>query len=126
MLNAGYSKNLSNTMVFFCSMLWHGFKFTFLGVLPEALLTMKADELWNKKFPQNNETSWFVSALHHIWVFTSIMYFMCCWYFPDYEHFMFVRKSVWFLPDFVAVLIIVLVLIWPKKKDKKIDEKKNN
>ena len=129
LLDAGYGKQFSNMMVFFCSMLWHGFKFTFLGVLPEAFLTMKADELWNKKFPQTSETSVFVLALHHLYVFTSIMYFMSSWYYPDFAHFIYIRKSVWLLPDIVAVLIIVLVMIWPKKKGKineKGDIKKNN
>lgn len=129
LLHLGYSKSFANMMVFVCSMMWHGIKFTFLGVLPECFLCMKADEIWNKKFPQNNDTSLLVSFLHHLWVFTSIMYFMCSWYYPDYEHFIFLRKSVYLLPDIVAILIIVICLILPKKKERKnekVEEKKND
>lgn len=126
LLHSGYGKGFANTMVFICSMLWHGLKFNFLGALPEAFLCMRADDFWNKKFPQTKETPFYLRALHNLWVFTSMMYCTSCWYFPDFANFMYVRKSALFLPDIVAVLIIIICLILPKKKTEKVDKKKNN
>lgn len=128
LLHIGYGKEFSNVMVFVCSMLWHGLKFNFVGALPEAFLCMRADDFWNRKFPQTKDTSIFITTLHHLWVFTSMMYCTSCWYFPDFANFMYVRKSCYFLPDMVAVLIIVICMILPKKKTtiKNEDKKKLN
>ncbi|OHT05591.1 MBOAT family protein [Tritrichomonas foetus] len=116
LLNNGFGKGFSNMMVFICSMAWHGIRFIYLGMLPEAFLCMKVDAFWNQKFPQKDASS-FIKFLHNLWVVCSMLYCTSTWYYPSFEDFLFVRKKVSFIIPIIAVFIFIIVLVMPKKKE---------
>lgn len=120
MLNHGVNKVICNVAVFVASMAWHGLRFVYLGLLPEAFLFMAVDSYWNRKFPQK-DASKFMKVCHNLWVIMTMMYSTSTWYYPQFETFVYLRCSVYFLPDIIAIGIYIMCLIIPKKKtsDKK-------
>lgn len=117
MLNIGYSAGAANTMVFVCSMLWHGFRPVYLLNLPEAFLMMKADKFWNAKFPQRPDTP-IMNAFHHFMVIWGMMYSTSSWYFPWIKQFLRVRVMVCFGAPIAYFVIAVIVALLPSQKKK--------
>jgi hypothetical protein len=132
LLAIGYPRQV-NHLVFILSMVWHGFKPVYLAMLPEDFIVMKIDQLFNQKYPLRGELKWTVWPIKEIrwdvWgrsflVVYSMLYTTSTFFFPWMDQFWYVRKSAWFMPVVVYIVLGVVLLILPGRKKAATDKPK--
>lgn len=126
LLNAGYGHNFASFAVLASSLLWHGFKANYFLVLPELFVISQCDALWDKLITPN--TSKFIKYLKMFYVLVSMLYTTSSWYYPSTQQFIYVRKTLGFVPfilNIVVGIICYIMLIQRKKGNKKTGESEN-
>lgn len=123
LLNAGYGHSIGSFAVLAASLLWHGFKANFFFVLPELFVISMCDGLWDKLITPN--TSKFIKYLKMLFVMVSMLYTTSTWYYPSTKQFIYVRKTLGFVPFIlnliVGVVCYVMLALRKKTKPKETD-----
>lgn len=121
------SKNLSpaigRILVLTISEIWHGVRPVYYLMLPEMFIMSQGDFYLNKVLPFRNIQSKFWRVFRMLYVCMEIFYTTSTWFYPTYEQFLYVRKSIYFFPIIVSAIlwvssIIHLNLHHEKKKPK--------
>ena len=117
----GFSSAFGNFAVFFVSMAWHGCRPVYFLLLPESFLIMEADRVFCRKFPAKNI---FWILIHDIFVCTTMLYCTSTWFYPWVHNFIYVRKSVYYLPTVFSILMFfALKFVKTPKKPEEIKQK---
>lgn len=111
MLNAGFSAVSANYAVFFFSMAWHGIRPVYYLILPEVYLYLAVDKMWNSVFPQYEDSPWYVVVFHQAWTVITMLYVTSTWYFPWTYQFIEIRKTVYFLPTILSIVLLISLYI---------------
>ena len=124
LLHAGVNKVIASYAVFILSMVWHGLKFIYLGMLPETFIVNFADQLLHKLLPITQTSPKWITWFHIWWTDFTMFYTTSTWYFPHFNEYLYVRSTVYFLPTVISIIIIIVLNIFPpKRRSKEINQK---
>ena len=122
LLSWGYPKYPCSIFVDVCSMLWHGFKFIYLGMLPETFLLSFVDTMVHKRWPLTDKSPFWKKAYHIMWVYVSMLYTTSTWFFPSFEQYYYVRSTVYFLPSVISIIEWILLTIFSPRHKKPVKQ----
>jgi hypothetical protein len=110
---------IAHNAVFVASSAWHGFKPVYYLILPELLIAMRADKIINKKWPVTKDSSFFNVLFHRFFTIFSMLTATCTWWYSTFEVFVYVRNTVYWIPQIFSLLVLIIASIAPASKPKK-------
>jgi hypothetical protein len=121
MLEIGVSMNLADAAVKLLSATWHGFRFPYYWMVPEALLIGHADSALADAFPlEINATPW-KTGLYHVWTLLEMTYCCCTFYYPSTRAYVEVRTTFYWTPIAMAFVVWVFCKWYRSKRAVKSD-----